>query len=164
MKKGSKFIIFVSILLGLIAFLAIFVRFYSFFKSIWLNLPIFKHKKELNNDIPDKEYSKIGPRSDFSGFADHLDPDYFENLTTEEKFEYIKQSANEMVGKWVRINDPRSLYFGKLGEISKIVYFGTDSQVFKVKIPGYESEVDNTDINRQTIFRDSQVDFMDFDD
>lgn len=150
-EKGSKFIIFVSILLGLIAFLAIFVRFYSFFKSIWLNLPIFKHKKEIDNDIPDKEYSKIGPRSDFSGFADHLDPDYFENLTTEEKFEYIKQSADEMVRKWVRINDPHSLYFGKLGEISQVIYYGTIGQVFKVRFPDAEYPI---------IFTDDQVDFI----
>lgn len=150
-EKSSKFIIFVSILLGLIAFLTIFVRFYSFFKSIWLNLPIFKRKKELNNDILDKECSKIDPKSDFSGFATHLDPDYFENLTTEEKFEYIKQSANEMVGKWVRINDPHSLYFGKLGEINQVIYYGTISQVFKVRFPDAEYPI---------IFTDDQVDFI----
>lgn len=150
-EKSSKFIIFISILLGLIAFLAIFVHFYSFFKSIWLNLPIFKHKKEPNNDILDKEYSKISPKSDFSGFADHLDPDYFENLTTEEKFEYIKQSANEMTGKWVRISDSHSLYFGKLGEISKVIYYSTIGQIFKVRFPNAEYPI---------IFTDDQVDFI----
>lgn len=149
--KGSKFIIFISIFLGLIAFLAIFVRFYSFFKSIWLKLPIFKHKKELDNDIPDNEYSKIGPGSDFSDFTDHLDPDYFENLTTEEKFEYLKQSADEMVGKWVRINNPYSLYFGKLGEINQVIYYSTIGQIFKVRFPDAEYPI---------IFTDDQVDFI----
>lgn len=150
--KHKKFIIFASIITFLVAFLVIFVRFYGFFKAIWTNLPIFKAKKESDEDIFNKEYSKIGPRSDFQDSNEHLDADEFENLTTEEKSDYFEQTTHDFIGKWVRIDDFHSLYFGKMGQITDRVWENDEIKPkFRVKFP---------DLACKPIFKDEQFDFI----
>lgn len=84
---------------------------------------------------------------------DKLDSDFYENLGRDEKKEVNEALSCNMVGKYVRINDYHSLYFGRIGQITEKVY---DSFVclteFKVKFEG---------ITCQPFFRPDQFDILD---